>query len=41
LGGYMLDFNDPFLKAMIVYRDDKFKDNPEYVSFEKYCTDLN
>ena len=41
LGGYMLDFSDPFLKAMIAYRDDKFKDDVDYVSFERYCTDLN
>lgn len=37
----MLDFSDPFLKAMIIYRDIKFKDDPDYVSFEKYCEELN
>lgn len=37
----MLDFSDPFLKAMMLYRAGKSTDEPNYGNFEKYCTDLN
>lgn len=41
LGGYTLDSKDPFLKAMITYRDEKYRQDGDYISFEKYCSDLN